>query len=232
MKQQFRRTALASLVMLMSATALVACGGGDDPAPAAPAAGGTGGGGSTDVVFATPASESTTTEGGSINGIGWNAGGTITASPVVAYSAGNKTVTKSITVTGSPTDGAAVLRLYAAGNATVPGDTATGTTFNASTYSNLKIQLQGLAAGTYKVALQPSPIDTGGCVFSAPITVADTAMHEYTVALNTTNFTAWCGTAVPFNTVKGALFAVEVQSQKVTAAGDYSITVGTVKFAP
>lgn len=222
MKQQFRRTALASLVMLMSATALVACGGGDDPAPpvVTPPSGGT------DTAFATPNSNTATLEVGAIGKYDYS-DGTVGGSRAITYDAASTSVTYSMTLSGSPTYAGTALRLSAPN---ADGDAGTGNAFNASTFTKLKIKLAS-SDGTVKILLHPKPVSGNGCVPTATVTGVTTTLTERTIDLTAANFPGGCGTSPTLATVLSGLFAIDVRTEDATVA-THSITVGTVKLAP
>lgn len=219
MKQQFRRTALASLVMLMSATALVACGGGDDPAPAP--GGGTGGG--TTGVTITPTSNSANDASGAINGTAFidTTGGTSYTGGTVTYSSSTVSTTGNITLGGTPGYGGLLI-----------GSQLAAAAFNASSYTTLKIQLKSTTDTTIRVRLQPGTQDNTGCLPSKAVTVTST-LTEYTIPLDNTNFTqAFACTYAAgsdFASIKPAMGQVEVINESL-AAGSHDVTVGTIKF--
>lgn len=237
MKQQFRRTALASLVMLMSATALVACGGGDDPAPAAAAPGG--GGGSGPVAFATPASASATSQSGFVNPY-TSTNGTYTPGTPAA---GTSSVTMSGTLSGVPNNGyaAVAVEMTAPNNASM--NPTTPATFNASSYTNALIELSSSDATSVDVKLLPtyanmpsrSPNGNDGCIPVATVTGITSTPTVKTVPLSAFAIPSWCsGAALGATTQTAAvvtpvLFAIGVANTS-TANGTHDITVGTIKF--
>lgn len=221
MKQQFRRTALASLVMLMSATALVACGGGDDPAPP-PAAPGGGTGGGTGVTI-TPTSNSANDATGAINGSAFidTTGGTTYTGGTVTYASSTVSTTGTIALGGTPTYGGLLIASQLA-----------AATFNASSYTTLKIQLKSTTDTTIRVRLQPGTQNNTGCLPSKALTVTST-LTEYTIPLDTTNFTQafTCTYRADSDlaSIKPAMGQVEVINESL-AAGSHDVTVGTIKF--
>lgn len=216
MKQQFRRTAWASLVMVMSATALVACGGGDDPATAAAAGSGTTG------VTITPTSSSANNAGGTITGNSFidSAGGSY-STPSTSFGASSVTAQGSITLTGAPSYGGLLI-----------GSTLAASTFNANSYSTLKIQLKSTTDTTIRVRLQPRTTDNTGCLPSKGVTVTST-LTEYTIPLNSTEFTqaftCTYASGSDFASIKAAMGQIEVINEAL-AAGSHDVTIGTVKF--
>lgn len=234
MKQQFRRTALASLIMVMSTAALVACGGGDDPAPAA--AGSSGGGSAT--AFATPTSATATTEGGFISTYNYVESTTAPKSQtIIAASHASGVVTYGHTLGGSQGWAGTALRFFAPGNAD-----ATGTTpFNASSYSNLKIKMATTNAADTSIVVMLHPFtaagafDANGCAYKATLTLtAPTTSTEYSIALNNTAFTYTTGgscaaTAPAFSGIAGNLYGIDVRNEG-NADGTHDLKVESIKF--
>lgn len=238
MKQQFRRTALASLVMLMSATALVACGGGDDPAPAAvtpPPSGGSA------TAFATPSADTATAEGGFITSYNFVESTTAPKTETVSaphFSAGVETF--GHTIGGSQGWAGAALRFLAAGNT----DATTGTSsFNASSASNLIVKMATTTAAdtTIKLMLHKytaaGVFDQNACVYTTTFTLtAPTTSTEYSVPLSSFTYPAnkadgsgACPTDPGYSTVKAALYAVDVRND-ANANGVHDVKVEYIKF--
>lgn len=218
MSNVYRVTALSVLTVVASA-ALVACGGGDDPATT-PAA--SSGGGVTTVTI-TPTSSSANDAGGAISGNAFidPAGGSTYTGGTVTNSGATVSTTGSITLGGSPTYGGLLI-----------GSHLAASTFNASSYSTLKIQLKSTTDSTLRVRLQPGTTDSTGCLPSKSVNVTST-LTEYTITLDSTNFTqAFACTyqaGSDFASIKPAMGQIEVIAESLTA-GSHDLTVGTIKF--
>lgn len=237
MSNVYRVTALSVLTVVASA-ALVACGGGDDPATA-PAASSGGGGGAALTAFATPSTGTATAEGGFLDQYTYagNAGGTATTTgATVSTTAGIATV--SHTVGNSAGWAGVALRAYAPGNASAAGTTP----FNASSKTALKIKMATTNTADTSIIVMLHPytaagaFDANGCAYKATFTLTApvTTSQEYSIALNTTNFTYTTGgscaaTAPAFSSITGNLYGIDVRNEG-HADGTHDVKVEYIKF--
>lgn len=218
MSQHLTGRAARSLAMIFCATALVACGGGDDP-PAAqnpnpnpqPSA---------DFAFATPSSETATTELGVISTYAFAETGSQQTAGAVQFA--DSAVSYSASLASN--QGFAGVALRASG----PNDAVV----NANAYSKIKIKLNSATDGALVVKLQPNPVSANGCVpaFSA---VVSSATEEVVIDLDSATFAlpGHCGGSGPsLAEVKAALYAVDVINES-TSAGNHALGLGSIKLA-
>lgn len=249
---------LTSLALaVLAATTLVACGGGSDSAKNDPAPVVTDSAPATtdsapvttdsapvavdpvvaDFAFATPASASATAEGGFIKGFGYaDAAATNQVLNALAFASG--VVTYSEVLSGSPSYAGIGMQIFAPGNATDTG----GITFDATSYSSLKIKLATSNPGdaVIKVMLNPSPINPDGCAFTGLINATQT-MTEYVLPLTVASFPFSArseyhcdATTLPtlptFASVKAGLYNVEFRNL-ANANGAHDIKLEYVKLS-
>lgn len=217
MSQHLTGRAARSLAMIFCATALVACGGGDDP-PAAqnpnptpqPVA---------DFAFATPSSETATSEAGVITTYAFAETGSQQTLGAVQFA--DSAVSYSASLASSQGFAGVALR------ASAPNDAA----FNASSYNKIKIQLRSATDGALVVKLQPNPVSGDGCVPAANAIVSAT-MQELVIDLDSASFAlpGHCGSGPSLAAVKAGLYAVDVINES-TSAGNHALGLGAIKLA-
>lgn len=252
MKQQFRRTALASLVMLMSATALVACGGGDDPAPAVT---NNNNNGNSPVAFATPSADTATAEGGFISHYSYvetTSGGKTQAEILQAVTGG--VARYGHTIGGNQGWAGAALRFFAPGNA----DDSGTSTFNASSKTTLKIKMSTTTSADTSMIVMLHPFnadntftppdsdtkpdfDGNGCAYKATLTLtAPTTSTEYSIPLSSFAYpvknipnngdNANCAATAPaLSSTTGNLYGIDVRNEAKTD-GTHDVKVEYIKF--
>jgi hypothetical protein len=232
--QPTHASARAMAALFCAAGALAACGGGGDdlpiagapapvPAPAPAPAPGTG---TVDTVFATPMNATDTSEAGTIETYAFAEKANEQTPGAAQFADG--AVSHGAALTATQAFAGVALRAYAPGNT----GAAPVTAFDASTYTQLKIQLRSGTDALLTVKLQPAPVSADGCTATAQAVVSAT-LTELTIDLNDTSFVLpdYCnGAGTPVGTVKGGLFAIDVINP-ATNAGAHDLAIGTVKLA-
>lgn len=220
--------------LFCAVAALAACGGGDDPptagAPPAPVPSPTPSPSPTpaptDAAFATPMNATDTSESGKIETYAFAEKGNEQTLGTAQFA--NGAVSYGATLTAAQAFAGVALRAHAPGNT----GAAPVTPFDASTYTQLKIQLRSSTDAVLTVKLQPSPVAADGCTATAQA-VVNATLSELTIDLNDASFPlpAYCnGSGTAVGAVKGGLFAVDVINP-ATNAGAHDLAIGTVKLA-
>lgn len=218
--------------LFCAVAALAACGGGDDPptagAPPAPMPSPTPTPtpAPTDVAFATPMNATDTSEAGKIETYAFAEKSNEQTLGTAQFADG--AVSYGATLTGAQAFAGVALRAYAPGNT----GAAPVAPFNASTYTQLKIQLRSSTDAVLTVKLQPSPVAADGCTATAQA-VVNATLTELTIDLDDASFPlpAYCnGSGTAVGAVKSGLFAVDVINP-ATNAGAHDLAIGTVKLA-
>lgn len=211
------------VAVLFGAVLMTACGGSSDsPAPAAPAPSPAPAPapGPNDAAFATPTATDATAQAGGVETYQYaeNAAAQTAGTPAFAASA----VSYSASLASAQGYAGAALRLYAPNN----------TAFNASAYSQLRIQLRSSTDALLLVKLQPSPVSPDGCTATAEAVVSST-LSELVIDLNSASFPlpGHCTTGTTLNTVRAGLLAVDVINTASTA-GAHDLSVGSISLVP
>jgi hypothetical protein len=220
------------VAVLFGAALMAACGGGGDDAPApsasapspgpapAPAPGPAPAPAPAEAAFATPSSTTTTEQAGGVetyqfaeNGAAQTAGTVTFASGAVSYGA---------SLASAQAFAGAAVRLSAPNSAA----------FNASAYSQIKLQLRSSTDAVLLVKLQPSPVSADGCTATAQAMVSST-LSEIVIDLNSTSFPlpGHCATGTTVDAVRAGLLAVDVVNPASTA-GAHDVTVGSISLVP
>jgi hypothetical protein len=217
------------VAVLFSAVLMAACGGGgDSPAPAAPTPSpapspspAPGPAPSpADAAFATPTDTSTTAQAGGIETYQFAENGAAQTPGTPAFAA--SAVSYSTSLSSAQGFAGTALRLYAPNN----------TAFDASAYTQLRIQVSSSTDAVLLVKLQPTPVSPDGCTATAQAMVSAT-LGEVVIDLNSTSFPlpAHCTTGTTVNTVRAGLLAVDVVNPAATA-GAHDLAVGSISLVP
>lgn len=208
---------------LFSAVMLTACGGGGDNPPAAapapaPAA--------IETAFATPLNATDTAEAGKIEAYAYAEKSNELTAGTPGFSVG--AVNYSATLAGTQAYAGVAVRYYAPANT----GSAPVTAFNASAFTQLKIQVRSSSDALLLIKLHPSTLAADGCTATASAVVSAT-LSEIVIDLNAASFPlpAYCnGSGSAIAAVKAGLYAVDVINTAVNA-GTHQVGLGTVKLA-
>lgn len=221
------------VAVLFSAALMAACGGGGDPptagapapAPApgpapAPAPGPAPAPAPADTAFATPTSTTGTAETGGVETYQFAETGSAQTAGALTFASG--AVSYSASLASTQAFAGAAVRLYAPNN----------TAFNASAFSQLKIQLRSSTDAVLQVKLQPAPVSPDGCTATAQAMVSST-LSEVVIDLNSTSFPlpGHCATGTTVDAVRAGLFAVDVVNP-ASSSGTHDVTVGSISLVP
>jgi hypothetical protein len=204
--------------LFCAAGALAGCGGGGSDGPPVPAPSGP--------EFATPTSATDTSEAGKIETYAFaeKSGEQTPGTPQFA----NGAVSHGAALAAAQAFAGVALRVHAPGNT----GAAPVTAFDASAFTQLKIQLSSSTDAVLSLKLQPAPVSADGCTATAQAVVSAT-LTELTIDLDDASFTLpdYCnGTGTALAAVKGGIFAIDVINPAANA-GAHDLAVGPVKFA-
>jgi hypothetical protein len=220
-------TAARRLAALFSAVMITACGGSDDPPTQAPTPAPAPAPAGPDTAFATPLNATDTAEAGKIDTYAYAEKSNELTPGTPSFAAG--AVNHSATLTGAQAYAGAAVRYHAPNNT----GSAPVTTFDASAFSKLKIQLRSSSDALLLIKLHPATVAADGCTATASAVVSST-LTELVIDLNTASFPLpdYCnGAGSGIAAVKAGLYAVDVINTAVNA-GTHHVGVGTVKLAP
>lgn len=206
---------------------LAACGGSGSstPVPPAPAPAPAPGPATSETAFATPVNATDTGEAGKIETYAFAEKSNEQTPGTAQFADG--AVSHGAALTAAQAFAGVALRVYAPGNT----GAAPVTAFDASTFTQLKIQLRSSTDAVLSLKLQPAPVSADGCTATAQA-VVNATLTELTIDLNDASFTLpdYCnGAGTALATVKGGLFAIDVINA-ATNAGAHDLAIGTVKL--